>query len=534
MDLRFGTLFVFAALFLSPLCTNAQDRMLNGQVFADDNGNSKRDPGEQGVAGVAVSNGVDVVMTPPSGGYALRVAPGQIVFIIKPAGFEVPVRANGLPAFWFAYQPSEGPRLRYGGLRRQIPQTFDFALRPAAARPAKSRMLIFADPQAKQLKDVGYYKEDIVSDVRSVLGTDGSAFSLGISLGDIVNDDLSLYPAMNAVTASLGVPWLHLPGNHDVDMDASSDTHALDTYRHTFGPDTFAWNAPDFTFIGLDDVLWQGAPSSAYTGGFREDQLHFLRNYLPTLPSERMLVVGLHIPLFEPDGRDTFRDDDRKALFGLLARFQNVLVLSAHNHTQQHFFHGVQQGWTGARPLHEYNVGAACGAFWSGVKDARGIPVSTMADGTPNGWATLESDRTGHYTLDWQAARDRTRPAMHLSAPKVLRRGAYPAWGLYANAYMVAPDALVEYKVDDGAWKPMQRVRRPDPVLLAENLKDDASSVLRGYDRSPEAQNVEHLWRGALPTDLETGPHEVTVRFNDINGRSQTGSRKYNLLEATP
>ena len=66
-----------------------------------------------------------------------------------------------------------------------------------------------------------------------------------------------------------------------------------------------------------------------------------------------------------------------------------MLLLSGHSHAQRHVFHGADSGWHGAAPLHEFNVGAACGSFWSGMKDAQGIPDSTMADGTPNGFATL-------------------------------------------------------------------------------------------------------------------------------------------------
>lgn len=522
-------------LALSLLSANALAVQIQGKVFLDRNKNGVQDAGERGVANVAVSNGRTVVNTSAAGTYHLDVEAGEIVFVIKPAGFAVPARQDGMPAFWHAHQPTPGPALRYGGLLARSNTGFDFPLYPQAPQKQPgSRLLIFADPQAKQTTDVGYYWDDVVKDVQAFLARHPGAYTVGTSLGDIVNDDLSLYPTMNAVTANMGVPWLHIPGNHDIDMDAQDDQHALDTYRNTFGPDTFAWNERDFTFIGLDNVIWRGAPTGGYVGGFRREQLAFLQAYLTSLPADRMLVLGLHIPLFEADGKDTFRDEDRAALYALLERFKHVLVLSAHNHTQQHVFHDGKDGWHGQTPLHEYNVGAVCGAFWSGVKDAQGIPASTMADGTPNGWATLETDAQGHYALNWHVARDPSNPAMHLSGPATLRKGAYPAWGIYANAYMAAADTRLEFKVDNGPWKAMQRVTRPDPALVAENMRDDAAQTLRGYDRSPEAQDVAHLWRGALPTDLAVGAHVVTVRFTDSNGRAQTATRTYTLQEAAP
>src|SRR5205085_2635703 len=139
---------------------------------------------------------------------------------------------------------------------------------------------------------------------------------------------------------------------------------------------------------------------------------------------------------------------------------------------------------------------------------------STMPDGTPNGTARLIVSRDASYKLSWQPAGitaesgDLTR-AMRLHAPRVLRRGAYPAWGVYANVWMGTPDRRTEFRVDGGAWAPMKRVEQPDPWLLSENVRDDEAVQLRGYDRSPEAQASTHLWRGALPTNLSLGSHRI-------------------------
>src|SRR5690606_1164524 len=127
----------------------------------------------------------------------------------------------------------------------------------------------------------------------------------------------------------------------------------------------------------------------SYIGGLREDQFAFLQAYLPTVDKDGLLVIGVHIPFFNAlsvEEVETFRSRDRERLFALLKDFPNVLLLSGHGHVQQHVDHGASSGWHGSRPLHEYNLGAACGAFWSGVKDAVNIPDATMADGTPNGY----------------------------------------------------------------------------------------------------------------------------------------------------
>lgn len=325
-----------------------------------------------------------------------------------------------------------------------------------------------------------------------------------------------------------------MPGNHDVDANATSDADSLRGFHRVFGDDTFVRRTGPANFMGLDDVVVLPGQKPAYIGGFRADQFAFLEKTLPTLSKGRLLVLAVHIPLFEPIGRDTFRDADRERLFALLRDFPHVLLLSAHSHTQRQFFHEAAEGWHGARPLHEYNVGAACGAYWSGAKDASGVPDATMADGTPNGYAVLTLKRGGDYALAWHNARAAADAQIGLHAPKVLRQGAYPAWGVYANVYMGDDDTRVEYRVDEGEWAPMRKVSQPDPSLLAENMRDDEADALRGYDRSPEAEPSPHLWRGALPTNLAVGEHEVEVREFDRWRGEQRATTRYRLESASP
>lgn len=508
----------------------AAQSTVTGSVFDDANGNGQRDGRERGIAGVKVSNGRELAITDAQGRYALPMRAESTLFVVKPPQYATATGANGLPLFWHHLFPEGSPALRFGGIAATAPQaSYDFALHRAPRRKGDLEMLVFGDPQPKSVVDVGYYERDIVEPLAGHHDA-----QLGLSLGDIVNDDLSLYPAMNRVTAKLGVPWLHVAGNHDLDFDAKRDEDALLGFRNVFGPDTYAWEEPQASFIVLDDVVYMPGKKPTYVGGLREDQLAFLDAYLATLPKERRVVISVHIPFFEPvPGVETFRRADRDRLFAMLKDRPNVLLLSAHTHNQRHYFHDASTGWHGAKPLHEYNVGATCGAFWSGVKDAQGIPDTTMSDGTPNGyaWATFRPD--GSYSLRYQVARGPKNEAIGLHAPKVLRRGAWPAFGVFANVFMGDAESRVEYRIDDGDWKPMKRVEQPDPRLVVENVADDTATSLRGYDRSPEADPSTHLWRGALPTDLAHGEHRIEVRAFDRWQGEQRAQSTYRLEDAT-
>lgn len=403
----------------------------------------------------------------------------------------------------------------------------DYRRVPAGAAGPTAQVLVFGDPQVKSETDVDYFRRDIVQPIHGRIPA-----TLGLTLGDLVDDVPALLPTVKQVTETLGVPWLYAPGNHDIDPGASSDATALAAFHRVYGADTRARQTPLANFVVLDDVITLPGQKPAYIGGFREDQYAFLQRYLPTLDKDKLLVLAMHIPLFDEVDKKNFRATDRARLFALLAPFPHVLVLSAHSHNQRHVFHTAADGWLGASPLHEFNLGAACGSYWSGAKDAEGLPDARMDDGTPNGYAVLTVKPAGEYALAWQPAHHAPNTQIGLHAPKVLRRGAYPAWGVFANFYMGDNDSRLEFRVDDGAWMPMKKVLLPDPALTEENMRDDQTTVLRGFDRSPEAAVSPHLWRGALPTKLAAGVHQVEVRAFDRWRGEVTAVTRYTLLDS--
>ena len=71
------------------------------------------------------------------------------------------------------------------------------------------------------------------------------------------------------------------------------------------------------------------------------------------------------------------------------------------------------------------------------------------------------------------------------------------------------------------------------PQASEESL-DDLADGLRGYDRSPEAEPSQHLWRGALPTGLDAGEHRIEVRAFDRWRGEVRASTRYRLADAEP
>jgi hypothetical protein len=502
--------------------------VIEGIVFDDRNSNGVLDKSESGVADVSVSDGHTIVRTDAKGHWLLYPSEATMVFVIKPDAWQLPITETGLPDFWVDVHSEHANR----GIQFALHKNPD---KPKHTESSKNKLnlLIFGDPQPKNSQDVSYYEKDIVE---PLIGQKKA--SLGISLGDIVHGNLSLYPAMNKVTKRLNTHWLHVSGNHDRDYGAASDEQSLGTFSRYYGPDTFAWEESGVSIVVLDDVIHEpnsGTPAK-YVGGLRESQFQFLQTYLNRLPKSRRIILAMHIPVFDADTNpdvDTFRDADRQRLFSMLFGFDGVLLLTAHTHKQRHFFHDAKNGWKGHKPLHEFNVGAACGAFWSGVKDAEGIPDTTMQDGTPNGYARLSWSENTTPKLSWQVARASPENQMRLFAPKALRYKSYPGFGVYANVFMGMTSTPVEYRIDNAEWKPMSRAESLDPSVLELNVLDARSDKLRGYDLTPEAQPSMHLWRGSLPTDLAIGEHLVEVRAN-LDDHWFSDVVTYRLLQVDP
>jgi hypothetical protein len=525
---RSAIIFGSYAFALCSFNAIAMPPVIEGIVFDDRNGNGVFDKSESGIPDVAVSDGQTIARTDAKGHWLLYPSEATMVFLIKPDGWNVPTSEIGLPDFWVDVHSERANRGIQFALRKKADKS-----KYSESSRNKIDLLVFGDPQPKNTQDVAYYEKDIVEPLIGQAKAD-----MGISLGDIVHGNLSLYPAMNKVTKRLNTPWLHVSGNHDRDYGAASDVQSLGTFSHYYGPDTFAWEESGVSILVFDDVIHEpnsGTPAK-YVGGLRESQFQFLQTYLSRLPKNRRIILAMHIPVFDADASsdiDTFRDEDRQHLFSLLSDFDKVLLLTAHTHKQRHFFHDAKNGWKGKMPLHEFNVGAACGAFWSGVKDADGIPDTTMQDGTPNGYARLSWSETTVPKLSWQVARASAENQMRLFAPKALRYKSYPGFAVYANVFMGMTGTPVEYRIDNADWKPMSRVENLDPSVLELNVLDARSDQLRGYDFTPEAQPSTHLWRGSLPTDLTIGSHIIEVRAN-LDDHWFSDAVTYRLLQVDP
>jgi len=499
---------------------------VSGYVYHDANGNGKRDRREPGVAGVSVSNGIQVVATNDKGHYELPVGQDNIIFVVKPSGYAVPTDENNLPKFYYIHKPDGSPKLKYGGVAPTgpLPRSVDFAL-VQQTEASDFKALVFGDPQAYNEQEVAHFANGVVAELK---GIGGVAF--GLSLGDLVGDHLVLHNPYIKAAAQVGIPWYNLMGNHDMDYDAAADSLADETYEASFGPANYAFNYGNAHFIILDDILYPDPrDSKGYWGGFRKDQLDFVGNNLKHVSKNKLVVLAFHIPLYH-ENEGSFRNADRQRLFDLLAEYPNVLAMSAHTHLQRQNFYGTEDGWNGSKPFHEYNAGTTSGDWYSGALNEQGVPVSTMRDGTPKGYAFLNI-KGNQYTIDYKVAGQPEDTQIKLFHPKVVAKGRRTQAGIFANFFMGHEGNTVEYRIGDGDWRPMVYTEAPDPDFLSQLYRWDTSDELLPGRRPSNAVNSTHLWRGNIPTNLPVGEHRIVVRATDMFGQTFTQESSYTLAE---
>jgi hypothetical protein len=522
--MKFKLSFLFAII----ISFNAYSQEIaKGYVFVDLNADGLKNAGEKGIADVAVSNGREVVLTKADGFYELPLNEEGVVFVIKPAEYQYPLDDTQIPQFFYIHRPDGSPKeFQYKGFSPTgiLPELLNFPLLPIE-KTESFRVLVFGDPQPYTEQELDWFDKGVVSDV-----TDIDRVEFGITVGDIVGDDLSLYPGYRDVMKKLGLPWYNVMGNHDLNFEAEEDLWNNETYKVNFGPSTYSFNHGNAHFIVLDNVLYPD-PRGLYTyfGGLREDQIHFVANDLKLVPKDKLVVLFMHIPFFQEYG-GSFRESDLERLLQLISGFENTLSISAHTHYMKQVFFGEEDGYTGSKPHHHLNIGTPSGDWYSGRWNDEGIPEAIMRDGSPKGYLYLNIDGA-NYTTDYKAAGKDPSYQMSIFAPKVIEEGKRNRDRLIVNFFTGVANNEVHYRIGEGAWLPLRNYTDVDPTYLMKYFEWDLTDKLMEGRRPSYPVDTDHLWTTNLPVNLPAGKHTIEVRAKDIYGREHLGKREITVLK---
>lgn len=534
---------------------------LTGVVFDDKDKDSTQDPLERGIKDVTVSNGQDVVTTDARGRYELPVRDNMNVFVTQKAGYEVPVDEDNVAQFSYIHLPEGSPDLEYGGIEPtgDVPEAVNFPM-AESAETAKSEQncIMGGDVQTYDDEEMEYARKGAFTDLskRSDYASCGALF-----LGDIVGDDLSLYPGIRGLSSMLNGPARFLPGNHDLNLDAESE-HRFDTFRAQLGPDYYSYDVGDMHIVALNSV--QYGAGEKYQGGLGEEQLEWLREDVAQVPNDKKIVLAAHIPLlnFGDQSATQHQVQEVKEIHEIVSGHEAV-AFGGHSHTTEVNRAGDSaEGWAQTMgveelPFDHITAGAISGDWYSGRVTEKGFPTALQKDGARPGVLTFESrpegDRerftvTGEsdseqmsvglnsptYRSWFQDNRDKLGEAPELETPdEVSAKDLDGPTYLTANVFAGSTGSDVTVSVDGGEAKGATRTQsmEGEKKKVGALWSDPAATQEQLVHGGGPAESGMHLWRYELPSDLEPGKHTARVRSTDPHGKVATETYSFTVTE---
>ena len=503
--------------------TDEEVTVASGVVFEDLNRDGVLNPGEPGLAGMRVSNGREIVKTDAQGRYRISITEDTIIFVIKSRGWSTLRNQEHLPQFYYIHKPNGSPAdFRYAGVKPTgpLPDSVDFGLH-RNDEPDSFKAILFGDPQPSNLSQVEYIAHDVIEQIVSEEGHDAS---FGVTLGDIVFDDLAIMEPLNQAIALIGIPWYNVIGNHDLNTDAPSDKLSDETFERIYGPSYYSFDYGAAHFLVIDNVEWHGATDGKrghYHGGIGEEQLAFIRNDLALIPDDQLVVLMMHIPLTSVV--------DRQSLYRLIEKRPATVSIAAHTHNMEHRFIGEEDGWQGVERHHHIVNVTVGGSWWRGQKDERGIPHATMSDGGPNGYSIMEFDGAS-YSLKFRGAGEPSHYQMSINSPEHVSAESSSRTEVTVNVFNGSEKSKVRMRVRGmKAWVPMERVRMADPNFVANKAREDAIADKK-WTPLPGPHKTPHIWKGLLADGLSVGTHLIEVEA-DLGRDTVRGKR---VIRITP
>ena len=446
----------------------------------------------RGIPGVAVSDGLSVVATERDGRFTLIADRSQpFVFMTAPAGYETPTSATGTAAFYRGISADA----------RDEMQGADFSLARARRDDANHAFLVLADTQTQNAFEMGRLHAETVPDVAATIASLGDQPVFGVACGDIMYDDLTLYPEYERAVRGMGAPFYQVVGNHDLVFNVPGDEASVATFERHFGPAYYSFDRGEVHYVVLDDVFWHGR---GYLGYVTEAQQRWLRADLAHVERGRTVVVFLHIPVFSTQEQRrgvqpgiSISVTNRDALYRLLEGY-DAYVLSGHTHEhERHRDGGVRH----------HVHGAVCGAWWSG---------DICHDGTPNGYAVYEA-RGRELRWRYKSTGQPVDYQMRLHAP-----GSDPT----------APSDFVANIWDsDDRWKVTWFEDGQPRGLMSRRLGLDPRTVAEhtGPDKPARREWVEPMRTNHLYyAPVSPGAREIRVEATDPWGRTYSASQRLN------
>lgn len=287
-------------------------QIVRGRVVLDTNANGRHDPGEKGLAGVAVSDGVHFAMTGADGSYQLKVQddpmipyqPARVISMSWPSGTWPTSR-------WYrrlADLPRDEPlHFTLRPERQQLPIVLAHGTDPHDnCAGAKSRLWA---------QEIGRMKEQV---------------RFAVMTGDLGYADPGnaheMFSGVADYTRKFPIPLFHTIGNHDVvgmhspDWKKQGELHGNGAYTKFLGPIRWSFSHAGIHFVGLDWALIDPQTGHAEVGVPEVATSWLRQDLLRQAPGTRTFLF-LHQP-WSPTS----------AFWDALVEHEVELVMGGHSH----------------------------------------------------------------------------------------------------------------------------------------------------------------------------------------------------------
>ncbi|MBF2760186.1 MAG: calcineurin-like phosphoesterase C-terminal domain-containing protein [Ectothiorhodospiraceae bacterium AqS1] len=503
---------------------DAAPSLATGTVFLDANRNSELDAGEAGIEGVSVSNGREVTLTDAEGVYRLPIYDDMNLFITKPAGYAVPVDETMVPQFNYIHKIQGSPDLRFAGIEPTgpMPAAVNFPLIEDNSDRDEFECLVFGDAQPYFNMQISYVRETAG---KMLAARDNADTECLLFAGDIMGDDLSLYPRFKKIIALGDTPQYYVGGNHDLDLDAADDAHSFDTFRREWGPEYYSFDIGNVHFVTLDNVRYPCngiddhpfcdlSAKPTYNGVIHDRQLRWLENDLFHVPKHKLIVISVHIPFqsFTDNTTAKHQTDNLAALVEILGD-RPTLGLSGHTHTTENILTGeYYEGWEentgiGPAPFHQIVTGSLSGSWWSGSLNDDGVPGAPQRLGSPRGFYSLRFAGSD-YVDSYKSFTHSHDEQFHVS----FNSPRYRKWAMRLSNFV---DAYGELRAD--ILPPVSVNDLGDANMLTrKDLQDDTWAVINLWNGNRDSKVVLSIAGGEPIEAIRTQAGEGEAKIRSI------------------
>lgn len=397
----------------------------------------------KGIENVVVNDGIHFVKTDHTGAWSFTTDTtySKFVSISTPAAYELPQR-KGLALF---YKP----------MREVVKNVNNNFVLTKRKKPVTSfSYFAISDPQVLNEKEMNRWRNETVRDMRHVADSlKKTREVIGMTLGDLVFDNMGLYDEYAKSCESLGITMFQTIGNHDFDkkyqdlhnMRLGAPVYAEHFYNSYFGPTDYSFNIGNVHVITMKNINYVGRRK--YVEAITDQQLAWLENDLKYVPEGSVVFVNMHAAGWNKVANvGNFREaKDVEAVL------KNYKVHFFCGHT--HFYQNIEVSPT----FYQHNIGAACGSWWAG---------NYSVCGAPNGYLVVDvngNDVKWHFKPTKGSFSDQFRtylPGQFRSQPATV----------VANVWDYDPHCKVEY-YEDGKYKgAMEQFEDNDDAYIVQQV----------------------------------------------------------------